>query len=335
MKKIISVLLLAVMLISMLAACANDNTPADTSGKQISDDTSVPDGDQLVIDETKLDGYIYTILVAGNIDYNDDYGSDFFFDEEGSDRVDSARANWIKETEEKFDIKIDPVTKLKFGDCDGDGQGYQAIQMSYDAEDPTYDSCMIGVYDMATLARNGLLTDLNTLQYLNLKNSWWDQVANKDLAIHGKMYYTTGDISIIDNVFTHCVLFNKGLAKQYNMTDLYSYVDNDAWTVDQFFTLVKQGSRTTSEGLAANQNSYGLLTWNDSMLQVMAAADERIATVNASGELEFTMYNTRTQSLYTDWVETAMNTAYAFNYQTDVTSDEAWDTVRKRMFDSD
>lgn len=34
---------------------------------------------------------------------------------------------------------------------------------------------------------------------LHLENSWWDQNANKTLQIDDKLYFTTGDISILDN----------------------------------------------------------------------------------------------------------------------------------------
>ncbi len=333
MKKIISILLLAVMLVSVLAAC-DGKKPEDTSSHQTGDGSSGDDGPYIM--DATLDGYVYTVLVAGNIDYNHDYGSDFYYEEEGSDKVDQARSKWIKGTEEKFDIKIETVEKLKFQDCRGSGQGYKEIQKVEQSQTPTYDSVMIGVYDMSNLAKNGYLSDLNSFEYLNTKNQWWDQVANKDLTIQGKLYYTTGDISIIDNIFTHCILFNKEMIKANpNLTSPYTYVENDTWTMDRFLSMVKEAADTSGEGDASKKNVYGLLTWNDSGVQLMASADERILSVNDDGMLEFDFYNERTQKLYTDWKDVGMNPAYSFNYQYDKDgSGEGWDAVRKRMFDS-
>jgi len=332
LKKIISILLLSVMLLSVLCACNNTSGGEQDGGAGGVTGETVEDGDSLVIDETTLDGYTYTILVAGNIDYNKDYGSDFYFDEASADKVDEARHKWILQTQQKFDIVIKTEEKLKFGNCDGDGNGYTAVQTAVDSEDPIYDSCMIGVYDVCNLARNGYLTDLGSMEYINLNNSWWDQVANKDLTIQGKIYYTTGDISIIDNVFTHCVLFNKNMVKSLNLTNPYEYVNNNTWTLDTFFSMVKEGSDTTGIGTSDDSNVYGLMTWNDSMLQIMAAADERIASVDETGELKFTMYNDRTQLLYTKWSEVAMDQSYSFNYQ--VASSTGWDEIRIKTFDS-
>ena len=334
MKKIISVFLLTVMMLTLLASCGgsgNDTTAADGSQSDVG--TSDENGDKLVIDETTLDGYEYNVLVSGNVGYNLDYGSDFYFKEDATDSLSEAKHRWITMAEEKFDIDIVVTEKLAFGSCNGSGDGYKEIEEANRSGDAVYDSCMIGAYDVASLARNGYLADLNTFEYINLENSWWDQVANKDLNIQGKMYYTTGDISVVDNIFTHCVLFNKEMIVEKNLTNPYEYIENNSWTLDNFTTLVKQASDTSGEGTDDDNNVYGLLTWNDSMIQIMAAADERIASVNDSGMLELTMYNNRTQSLYSKWSELAFDSAYSHNYQTGRSSED-WDAVRTAIFDS-
>ncbi len=339
MKKIIAILLLAVMCVSVLASCNNtggNTTTADSQNQSTPSDTDDADKDSLVIDETKQDGYQYTILVTGNIDYkhgSQHYGNDFVYDETINESLSNAKHQWIKTAEEKFDIVIEAVDKLKWSNCNGSGNGFTELQKSYTSGDVVYDSCMIGAYDICNAARNGFLADLNEVDYINLNNSWWDQVANKDLNIQGKMYYTTGDISIVDNVFTHCVFFNKDMITEKNLTSPYEYVKNNTWTLDNFTALVKAGADTAGEGIAEDQKVYGLLTWNDSMLQIMAAADERIASVDESGNLTFTMYNDRTQTLYDKFSDIALDTAFSANYQ--VLQSTGWDELRKSIFDSD
>ena len=336
MNKIIAILLMAVLCFSLLVSCGGK--PADTTADNSADTDAVTDEgskDSLVIDETKLDGYVYTVLVAGNIDYKhgtQHYGNDFYYDETSVDVLSIAKQKWVKSAEQKFDITIEVVEKLKFSDAKGSGQGFKALQLSTTSDDAMYDHCMVAAYDVCNAARNGYLTDLNELEYINLNNSWWDQVANKDLNIQNKMYYTTGDISVIDNVFTHCVFFNKEMIKAKNLDNPYDYVKNNTWTLDNFATIVKAGSDTAGEGLKEEEKVYGLLTWNDSMIQIMAAGDERIASVDDSGNLVYTMYNTRTQTLYDKFTDLALNRAYAVNYQ--VLSSTGWDPLRKEIFDS-
>ena len=334
MKKIIAIALLAVMAVSMLVSCNNTNTPSNTQDA-VTQVIEGEGGDKLVIDETKLDGYEYNILVAGNIDYkhgSQHFGNDYYYDEEATDVLNQAKHDWIADAEQKFDITIVAIDKSKFGNCKGSGNGFNELNRANQSGDTPYDSCMIGAYDVCTAARNGYLADLNNVDYINLSNSWWDQVANKDLNIQGKMYYTTGDISIVDNVFTHCVFFNKDMIKALNMESPYELVDNNEWTLDKFIELVKKGSDTSGEGVSEESKVYGLLTWNDSMLQIMAAADERIASVDENGDLQFTMYNDRTQTLYDKFTSLALDSSYSVNYQ--VLQASGWDELRKGIFDS-
>ena len=331
MKKFLSLFLLAVMLLSMVA-CGNggaDTTAADSTSS--STDTGEAAVDQLVVTDKTYDGRTYTILMNGNIDYNELYGNDFYFDENSEDHLSNARQKWIMQTEQKFDISIEVVEMMKFNDATGSGQGFQAIMESTTAQDTEYDSCMIGTYDVANLARNSCLTDLNSVDYINLKNSWWDQVANTDLNVQGKMYYTTGNISTLDNIYTACVLFNKTIVEEKNLTSPYEYVNNNNWNMDTYTTLIKQASDTQGEGITEEQKEYGLLTWNSAMLHILAAADERIATVNNDGEIELTLYNEKSESMYSKYIAISKDRAYSVNYQTDLTG--SWDTARKAIFD--
>lgn len=102
---------------------------------------------------------------------------------------------------------------------------------------------MIGTYDVSNLACQGYLLDLNSqVPGLDLTKEWWDQKANEDLSMKGKMYFTTGDISTLDNDCTYCILFNKKLIDDYNMDDPYEMVKNKTWTMDNFVSMARKVS---------------------------------------------------------------------------------------------
>ena len=116
MNKIIAILLMAVLCFSLLVSCGGK--PADTTADNSADTDAVTDEgskDSLVIDETKLDGYVYTVLVAGNIDYKhgtQHYGNDFYYDETSVDVLSIAKQKWVKSAEQKFDITLLRLTTL-------------------------------------------------------------------------------------------------------------------------------------------------------------------------------------------------------------------------------
>ena len=347
MFRVISLMLAAMMLVLSLVSCGAETADtADTSATTTSEDAADSNGgeqgtpdsteadtghkDELVINEKTYYGADYNVLVSGNANYNLYYGSDFYYEDSSADNISYARAKWIAGIEKKFDIKIVETRKVQFNDATGSGQGFQTVQNSVLSESGDFDSCMIGTFDAANLARNLYLSDLNSLEYINLENSWWDQHANRDLTINGKMYYTTGDISTIDNVFTTCILFNKDMVLENKLTSPYEYVKNNTWTMDTYITMIKQAAKTSGEGISDTDKVYGLLTWNDALLHILSAADERVANVTDDGKIEFSLYNERSQQAFALYHDISKNNAYSINYQADLEGD--WDMNRNRLF---
>lgn len=101
------------------------------------------------------------------------------------------------------------------------------------AGDTTYDVVMPYMNRAIDLAMEGLLLDLSTVPYLALEKPWWDQRVTKDMAIADKVFFSTGDISILDNECTMVMFFNKELVTDYTLDDPYTLVREKKWTIDK------------------------------------------------------------------------------------------------------
>ena len=112
----------------------------------------------------------------------------------------------------------------------------QAVQDDATASTNLYDAAMPFMPAAATLAQEGLLYDLTTFSSdIHLDAPWWDQQANESLSVGGHLYFTTGDISIMQKIISNAITFNKtmyhdSLEKQYG--DLYQLVRDKKWTFD-------------------------------------------------------------------------------------------------------
>ena len=342
MKRILAMLLACLMLLPMLMACDNDQgkTPASTTGTPTqttaltTKDPNTPD-----LPSAEEIGDIsgdFTILVAGNYAWND-----FRSEGESGTVIDTAiyrRNQYMKDT---YDVNIINEDIVKSNSSGGTGDGYKKIYTDYMAGECNYDAAMIGTYDVATLAYNGYLHDLNDTAYINLTKPYWDQKANQDLSINGKMYYTTGDISAGDNRVTHVLLFNKDMVSAYDLDDPYELVKEGKWTLETFGAMVKQvGGDTNNDGLQNQMDTYGLLCSRDNNLAILAGAGERICTINEAGAMELTMYSERVVNLYDKYLDIVYDRAHVFNYQynyetgTNVAS-SVWGEYRNSMFDND
>ena len=204
MKRIISFLLAAILLCSAFVAC-DTTTPAQTTAGVVTTEAPVDTTPAEEVPDLPAPSELdiageFVMLVSGNSAVND-----YEADENSETTVEQAIYRRNAVLNEKYGVEIINEDVVKFGSATGSGTGFTKIYTDYMAGESNYDAAMIGTYDVATLAYSGYIHDLNDIEYLNLSKSYWDQKANKDLAIGGKMFYTTGDISIVDNKFTHTI----------------------------------------------------------------------------------------------------------------------------------
>ena len=208
------------------------------------------------------------------------------------------------------------------------------------AGDNNYDAAMIGTYDVATLAYNGYLHNLNDIPNLDLTKPYWDQRANEDLSINGKMYYTTGDISVADNRATYVLFFSKNMVAKYGLDNPYDLVNNNEWTLEKFGEMVKSvGADENNDGIYDKNDTFGLLTPRDTNVAILAAANERICTINDAGQIELTFYSERIVNLYDRYLDIVSDPSHTYNYQYNYVTGErkmnATDEERVGMFNTD
>lgn len=329
MKKTLSFLLMLLLLSGSFSACSGDQPSVTTPAASDSTEATTPDVTEELptLSEKTYDGRGFTLLTAFGMAYSD-------FDQEqntaGYDLVNEQIFRRNSLIEEKYDIKLETVYEK--GTSFGNGPGYRRLSEDYIVSDCSYDICEIGIYDAAQLALSGYLYDLNALPYVDLQRSWWDQKANEDLMINNIMFYTTGDISFIDNIATHMVMFNKDMLKEYNLEESpITLAEQNLWTLDKLTEMVAKVSVDVDGNDLYDRNDiYGLLTWNDTIISALASARERVATIGTDGRISLTLYNDRTVSLFDKYME-MNNTHNVFNYQTKTTD---WDVCRKEMFDN-
>ena len=70
---------------------------------------------------------------------------------------------------------------------------YESAKTSIMAGTDEFDVFTDGLSYLATMAVEGYLVDLNTVDTLKLGNAWWDQDLSRDLSIADRLFFCTGD----------------------------------------------------------------------------------------------------------------------------------------------
>lgn len=258
-KRLFALLLGLLMLCPLLVACGGNggttSTP-ETSGGTTSGTTSGPDegGNSIYLDKNQQ--YTVENLDMPEFNFNKNTfsvcvtskeGDGTYFSEEiAPDLYDTTDDVLSKAVGARNDL----ITE-KYG---VDIIAYQvnnvASTVTQDATAGTaaYDAAMPFMGQAASLAQQNMLYDLNDFaDYIHLDAPWWDQDANENLSIAGKLYFTTGDISIMQKIVSSAILFNKNIyeevfAERYG--SLYDVVREGKWTLD---LMVEMGREVTYE----------------------------------------------------------------------------------------
>ncbi|MBQ4151071.1 MAG: extracellular solute-binding protein [Clostridia bacterium] len=338
MKKLLSVIFVLAMFALCLASCNEIAVTTAAPGGNAAAPKGLPTAEEAAAMGLAGD---FNILVSGNFSACNDLDSSTYEDLLEPTVVDEAvyeRNELLKST---YGINVTVENVMKFGSTTGSGTGFQKISNAYVSGLTTYDAAAIGTYDVATLSYNGMLRDLNKVEYLDLTQEYWDQKAVEDLSVMGKLYFVCGDISMVNNKVTHAILFNKDMAKTYKITDEndpYTLVKENKWTLEKLTELVKKvGEDRDSNGIYDANDLYGLMIWKDPSVAILSSSGKKIAGTNANGEIEYTLMDGTVVDLYDKYTDLANDTAHVFNYQYDnVTGKQApqadWDKNRVAIF---
>ena len=161
--------------------------------------------------------------------------------------------------EERYGVKIKAVAVDSVG---------SSLRESVTTATDVCDAAMPFFSDAAVLAQEGILYDLKQFEkYIHLEAPWWDQSANRTLSVDQKLYFTTGDISIMQKITSGAVLFNKTLyAETLEETygSLYDKVKNHEWTFDLMYEMTHGLNRNLDEdpAMEAGSDFFGMSSGN-------------------------------------------------------------------------
>ncbi|MBR5741774.1 MAG: extracellular solute-binding protein [Firmicutes bacterium] len=233
MKRILALTLAAILALSLLSGCANGATEdkgADQNIASPSDPSAEPAAEEA---ETKLRDDLPSDLKFGSesvrvVHRNSERNTqEIYVEEDTGDALDSAIFARNLIVEERLDIRIESIPT-------DDTQTY--VRKATAAQSDDFDVCAAYQYYGMAMATEGILRNLNELNYLDTSKPWWAQNFISAATIGGgRLYFLTGDaaLSMLRNMGTMYV--NNTIWGQYfgSVSDLYSTVLEGGWTFDE------------------------------------------------------------------------------------------------------
>ena len=285
-KRILALILTAILLGSSLVAC-NDNpdtpdTPdvSDTDTPSSTPEDTTPEDKGLVLDVTDFGG---TNLRVHGMSMERNYGyysnDDVWVESDSADPFASAVYKRMQDCMNKYNFGVvytDAMSPRKDMDSFVAG-GLDVVDIVFDAWDSMYSSALAGK-----------MLDMKDIATIDLSNEWYDQNAVNDLSIAGRTFYTCGDISITDEKGVVALYFNKILANNKSLESPYELVANNQWTWDKFTEMCRAVAEDVNGDGLDEDDIVGMYTVGGQFANWMLAVNEKIATLGTDGKPEYT-----------------------------------------------
>jgi len=250
-KRILAILLCAVMLVSVLASCADKKKAQGNDPSQST--TSDKKGEYAYIDE-----YVRTLAsdksFGGNTFTVIGKHKDHCDKEEVIGNLENdALYNRMREIEEIFGVTFE------YTPCDGENHsGSPSLEVlekvetdvmsDFGSYDLIHSNIMVGGKEM--LASN-LIQPVESFGSFDFSQPWWINDIESQFGIGGHLYYLTGKMVTGHYSDPSCVLFNKKIAENYNIPDLYEIVSSGQWTFDKMIEV--------SQVIPSNSDTYRIM----------------------------------------------------------------------------
>ncbi len=279
-------LALCLSMAAPLASCGESKNPADTSGSEPSGDTTPADTEPAeekyslgkYIEKQDFGGMDYTIL-----GFNQNAIKAIYVDEQSGSLVDDAVYTKIRNVEDHLNVNI----KLSELSVMEDATGGSQVSKSVLSGEYEFDITQAHDIKLADLSRQEMFINLQDYSDIfSFDQPWWPANIVENLTVNGKMYLMSNNISYYGISDTRAMFFNKKLAEDYKLGNLYDIVRAGDWTFDKMGTLVKDTNKDVNNNSTwDNEDFYGVV--NPYYYAWMESFGVEFMTENEDGEIVY------------------------------------------------
>ncbi len=281
-KRIIALLLAALLLGSTITACGGTTEETAPAGETVATETTAAEE---TVEETEAFPPLEEKNFGGkdvNMFLRTEWEYEFVVEEETGANVSDAIFRRNMAVEEKHGVNLNFIDQA--GAWGSHTAFTNTIHNSVLAGDGAYD--MIAGYQ-AVLTLNIVNEDLLNLYdvpHIVLNAPWWTQEGVEALTYNGKCFMAGGDIavSLLEGIF--CMFFNKQLALDYAAPDLYELARNGEWTHDKLAEVTKGVYQDLNgDGKKGIEDLFGLCTGGNPVRNTVVCYDT--PTISAEGKV--------------------------------------------------
>jgi len=287
MKKIPTLLLFA-LLVGILFSCGGNELKPEV-GEKVTE-TTTEASKEIDIEYIDLEGYEIRFLINGDTK-SSFYNFDLYAETINGDVINDAIFERNSYLEEKYNFKIKRLES-------GTAQPVNVVRTSILAQENSYDVVYEALNYATTLIQEKMLVDLYTLPYVDFSKPYWDSGVNNDLSIGRKLYTTHGEHMLSVSAGLYGTFFNKELAEEVNLENLYDVVRANKWTMEKYYSLAKDVTYDfNGDGILDYEDVWGLVSETFNSITFFTGSGEKITSKDNDDLPVLAMNNPRAESV--------------------------------------
>lgn len=267
MKRLLTLLLAVMMIASVFAfvGCGNDTPNPDQPGQPgqpgTTDPTTPGSSDQPTgdgidyITQVEVENFNnawITILCREDKEY------EMYTEEDAAALVDQAVYARNNRVADLFKVQIE--THPVAGTWEQQQTYIQVLAQSVSAGDDAYQIAATHMAYNSRLTIQEQYYDLRSLgNAINLDAPWWSASFNENCTVYDKLFFTTGDLALTMWEGMYAVYFNRKLATDYGIGNLYQMVRDKEWTLEALTELTAGLYQDNGDDNMGPEDTYGLL----------------------------------------------------------------------------
>ena len=295
-KKLLTLLLAALMLLSIASCGAKDGNSKDTDKNGTESETEDKIADFLETYNPEDTAESYTEDTEKTYDFN---GHEFKFlnsapvysmyiylaPEATGDVLDEACVLRNILAQEKFNITIteetQPYTELA-----------AYAQTLIQSGENVYDAMYIGCQELTPLVSENMFVDLMEVEEINIDQIWWDQPLIKRNIIEDRLFYATSDLSLMAFEGVWAIYFSEGMMTELGLDFPYKAVQEGKWTIEMLQQYCKEAANLNGDQSfiydVNGASTYGVVTQADKIRYMLYGMNTEYVARDDSGRYQFT-----------------------------------------------
>lgn len=283
--KILCLLLIVCFVGTAFAACSEQETTSETSSVDNQEGNKPPEEDEnkFRLEKEDFGGVVIKVLTDKASDY---LACEIAPKELNNEPVNDAAYNRAALLAQEYGI----VLEQHYADNQADVANKAKAQVQSNLDE--YQIFVTGIISMANAAKEDTFIDLNHIEqndYIDLTQPYWDQKMLKDLTIHDRVFFATGDALVTDDESTWAMFFNKDIAndnevaKAFGAETLYDLAKSGDWTIDVMYQIAKSVTRQVGDAMDYEPNpddTWGMVSQCYDSYAFMVAAGETLTRVD-------------------------------------------------------